>query len=76
MVNTCPRSKDVVPDVVPSLATMTRDLVVRLDRAGTIKDLPADQTKNVRNDMYLVSESLRLRDKDQTFHARPSRRRR
>jgi PiT family inorganic phosphate transporter len=66
-VNTYLKSKELVPAVVPSLATMTRDLAARLDRAGTIKDMPADQTKNVRNDMYMVSESLRLLDKDAGF---------
>ena len=66
-VNAYLKSKELLPAVVPSLATMTRDLGARLDRAGTIKDLPADQTKNVRNDMYMVSESLRLLDKDAGF---------
>lgn len=64
------KTKESTPAVVPSLATMTRDLGARLDRAGTIRDMPADQTKNVRNDMYMVSESLRVLDKDAGF--RPS----
>jgi PiT family inorganic phosphate transporter len=61
------KSKQLTPTVVPSLAALTRDLETRLDRAGTIKDMPADQTKNVRNDMYMVSESLRIIDKDPGF---------
>ena len=69
VVNTYLRAKDLVPDVVPSLATMTCDLDARLDRAGTIKNMPADMTKNVRNDMYMVSENLRILDKDAGFAA-------
>ncbi len=69
VVNTYLRAKDLVPDVVPSLATMTRDLDACLDRAGTIKNMPADMTKNVRNDVYMVSESLRILDKDAGFTA-------
>ncbi len=61
--------KKLTPAVVPSLAAMTRDLAARLDRAGTIKDMPADETRNVRNDMYMVSESLRLAGKDPAFGA-------
>ena len=70
-VGTFLKSKELTPAVVPSLATLTRDLEARLDRAGTIKDMPADQTKNVRNDMYMVSESLRVLDKNPAFTPSP-----
>ena len=66
-INTYLKTKDSLPALVPSLATMTRDLTARFDHAGTIKDMPADMTKNVRNDMYMVSETLRLLDKDPAF---------
>ncbi len=63
------KSRQFSPTIVPAVSTLTRDLESRLDRAGSIKDMPADQTKNVRNDMYMVSESLRVLDKDPAFKA-------
>jgi PiT family inorganic phosphate transporter len=61
------KTRQFAPAIVPAVSTLTRDLEGRLDRAGTIRDMPADQTKNVRNDMYMVSESLRLLDKEKSF---------
>jgi inorganic phosphate transporter, PiT family len=61
------KTRQFGPGVVPAVATLTRDLEARLDQAGSIRDMPADQTKNVRNDMYTVSESLRLLDKEPAF---------
>ncbi len=55
--------------VVPALATMTHDLEGRLGRVGSLRDVPPSQTKNVRNDMYVVSEGLRLLDKEPSFTA-------
>ena len=52
------KSKQYTPAVVTALATLTRDLETRIDRVGNLRDVPADQTKNVRNDMYMVSDSL------------------
>jgi PiT family inorganic phosphate transporter len=52
------KSKQYTPDVVPALAALTRDLELRIDRVGSLRDVPVEQTKNVRNDMYMVSDSL------------------
>ena len=68
-VNDYLKDKNYTPAIVPAIASLTRDLEGRLGRAGTIRDMPADQTKNVRNDMYMVSESLRLLDKEKAFTA-------
>ena len=65
------KTRTFEPAVTPALAGLTRDLEGRLDRAGTIRGMPADQTKNVRNDMYMVSEALRLLDKDPAFVTSP-----
>ena len=52
------KTKQYTPAVVPALATLTRDLEKRIDRVANLRDVPAEQTKNVRNDMYMVSDSL------------------
>ncbi len=63
------KDKTYAPALVPAISVLTRDLEGRLGQAGTIRDMPADQTKNVRNDMYMLSESLRLLDKEKAFTA-------
>ena len=61
------KDKVYAPSIVPALSTLTRDLAGRLDQAGTIRDLPASQTRNARNDMYMLSESLRILDREKGF---------
>ena len=59
------RTRQVRPDTLPAL----RELVNRLDREVTayheFKALPPQEQGNVRNDMYVASEALRLMDKAQ-----------
>jgi PiT family inorganic phosphate transporter len=59
-VTTYIRTRTLAPESVPALARMIRDIAVDLGRYKELKDVPADQTRNFRNDLYLVGEALRL----------------
>jgi PiT family inorganic phosphate transporter len=47
------------PDVPPALASVARDVSMQVQQYGSLRRLPADTVQNVRNDMYLVDESLK-----------------
>jgi PiT family inorganic phosphate transporter len=57
------RTKEVKPDVVPAVAAMIGDIGRQVKTYGALSDVPAVSVKNVRNDKYLTSESLRALDK-------------
>lgn len=57
------RTKDVNDQVVPAVAAMVGDIGNQVKEYGTLAKVPAAAVKNVRNDMYLTSESLRALDK-------------
>ncbi|KQT37723.1 inorganic phosphate transporter [Methylophilus sp. Leaf414] len=65
------RTKTVTPELIPALAAMTGSIGAQVKAYGTFAAVPAEQVGNVRNDMYLVSEAIRLLDKDKsvTFDA-------
>ena len=46
--------------VVPSLARLSRDIRTQVEQHGSLRLMPATQVQNVRNDMYLASETIRL----------------
>jgi inorganic phosphate transporter, PiT family len=50
--------------VVPSLAAITGSIADQVRDSGTLAGVPAPRVGNVRNDMYLTSEAVRLFDKD------------
>ena len=49
--------------VVPALASLTGSIGEQVRRSGTFAQLPASAVTNVRNDMYLASEAIRLLSK-------------
>ena len=51
-------------DVVPAMAALTGSIASEVKASGTLAQLPAENVTNVRNDMYLTSEAVRLFDKD------------
>ena len=51
-------TRQASPAVVPALAQLARDMRAQVERYGTIKRLPAAAVQNVRNDMYLASETI------------------
>ena len=48
------------PAVYAALATLAQDIGQQVKNYGAIKAVPAAATANVRNDMYLASEAVRL----------------
>jgi PiT family inorganic phosphate transporter len=48
------------PEAYAALATLTGDIGQQVKTYGAIKQVPAAATANVRNDMYLASDAVRL----------------
>ncbi len=51
-------------EVVPSLSAITGSIAAQIRTDGTFAKMPAATVSNVRNDMYLSSEAMRLIAKD------------
>ncbi|HEY0289741.1 MAG TPA: inorganic phosphate transporter [Pseudomonas sp.] len=58
------RDKQATPELVPALAVMTGKIGVQVGGYGSLSKVPAEAMANVRNDMYLTSETIRLMDKN------------
>ncbi len=48
------------PEVYAGLAVLTQDIAVNVKSYGAVAHVPAAATPNMRNDMYLASEAIRL----------------
>ncbi|MFO1113094.1 MAG: inorganic phosphate transporter [Rhodospirillales bacterium] len=59
----------LAPEVFAAGARMVEEIAGQVGSYGSLTRVPAAQVKNVRNDMYLVSEMLRLAGKDATLFA-------
>ncbi|PMY58223.1 anion permease [Pseudomonas sp. GW456-L12] len=59
------RSKEATPQLVPALAALTGHIGAEVKGYGSLAKVPAEAMGNVRNDMYLSSETIRLMDKYQ-----------
>jgi PiT family inorganic phosphate transporter len=57
------RSREVKPDLVPALASVTGDIGKQVKDHGSLAQVPAAAVTNVRNDMYLTSETIRFLEK-------------
>jgi inorganic phosphate transporter, PiT family len=62
-VATFVRNRTAVPATVPALRRFIGDIATDMGRYGELKHVPAEQTRNFRNDLYLVGEAIRLIDK-------------
>ena len=60
------RTKQLTPDVIPSLAAVSGSIGDQVRQHDTLARVPAAVVPNVRNDMYLVSETIRLLLLDKT----------
>ncbi|MCJ1879487.1 inorganic phosphate transporter [Pseudomonas nitroreducens] len=58
------RTKEARPELIPSLAALTGAIGAEVKGYGSLARVPAEAMGNVRNDMYLTSEAIRLMDKD------------
>ena len=54
----------VTEGTYPSLAALTREISDSVEHYGSVASTPYDQVQNLRNDMYLTSEALRVLAKD------------
>jgi PiT family inorganic phosphate transporter len=54
------RTRTLAPATFPALRTMITDIAKDLARYKELRLVPAEKTRNFRNDLYLVSEALRL----------------
>ncbi len=57
------------PQAFAAAARMVDDIAAQVGTYGSLTRVPAAQVKNVRNDMYLLSEMLRLSAKDAALFA-------
>lgn len=55
------------PELVPALATMAGKIGIQVGSYGSLSKVPAEAVTNVRNDMYLTSEAIRLMEKDKSI---------
>ncbi len=58
------RTRDLKPEVLPALAAITGRIGAQVKEYGTLAQVPAAVVSNVRNDMYLASESIRHLEKN------------
>lgn len=57
------RTKDYSPNVIAALSQITSDIGQQVRDHGSLARVPASAVANVRNDMYLASEAIRLVEK-------------
>jgi len=55
----------------PALAALIKDIEDQVKKYGSLAKVPPEQVGNTRNDMYLVSEALRLLTKDKEAELSP-----
>ncbi|MGQ0809913.1 MAG: inorganic phosphate transporter [Nitrospiraceae bacterium] len=58
--------------MIPALKYLAGDIARNVAEYTSLAKVPADQVKNVRNDMYLVGESLRLLLKQDSLRLTPA----
>jgi phosphate/sulfate permease len=61
------RTKQVQPDTMLALRELVNDLSNEVSLYKEYKSVPANQQTNVRNDMYVASEAIRLMQKNKAF---------
>ncbi|HVW65046.1 MAG TPA: inorganic phosphate transporter [Nitrosospira sp.] len=57
------RTKEYRPEVLSALAAMVEDIGNQIRQHGSLKHVPMEAVGNVRNDMYLTSETIRFLEK-------------
>jgi PiT family inorganic phosphate transporter len=57
------RTKDFTPNTMLALRTLVSDIGNETSLYKEMKNIPNDRVRNFRNDMYLVSEAIRLMQK-------------
>jgi PiT family inorganic phosphate transporter len=57
------RSKEFQPNIMLAMRTLINDVGTEMAQFKDLKNVPNDQVRNFRNDMYLTSEALRIMQK-------------
>jgi PiT family inorganic phosphate transporter len=61
------RSRSISPQTIPALAALSESIAQQVNFFGSLAKIPAAQMVNVRNNMYLESEGLRILSKSKTI---------
>ena len=62
------RTRSVTPQGVSALSALGESISTRVNQYHSMDKVPAGSMVNIRNDMYLVSEGLRLMGKDKALN--------
>jgi len=57
------RDRTLAPTTIPALARLVGDIAKDMGRFKELRHVPAEQTRNFRNDLYLVGEAIRRIEK-------------
>jgi PiT family inorganic phosphate transporter len=60
------RTRAATPQTIPALRSVMGAVATEVATYKELKNVPAEQTSNVRNDLYLLGEALRFMDKQAT----------
>lgn len=63
------QTKEITPEVVPALASLTDHLGEKVGSYTSIKDVPEAQVSEFRNDMYLTTTAFKRLDKAEALPA-------
>ncbi|WP_216934009.1 MULTISPECIES: inorganic phosphate transporter [unclassified Acinetobacter] len=63
------QTKEITPEVVPALASLTDHLGEKVASYNSIKEVPEDQVSEFRNDMYLSTTAFKRLDKAEALPA-------
>jgi inorganic phosphate transporter, PiT family len=62
------RTRSITAQGVPALSAMTESIAKEVAEYGSLDKVPAGSMVNIRNQMYLVSEGLRIMGKSAALH--------
>jgi PiT family inorganic phosphate transporter len=65
------RNRNFTPDTLPAAAAMTSRIGSEVASYNSLTQVPADQQRQLRNDMYVTSEALRLLERTPQAHFSP-----
>jgi PiT family inorganic phosphate transporter len=65
VLETFVRTREMNSNVIPALSGMTATIAAQVKTSGTFAGLPTESVANVRNDMYLTSETIRWLEKNE-----------
>ncbi|WP_074383100.1 inorganic phosphate transporter [Acinetobacter pseudolwoffii] len=69
IITTYIQTKEITPEVVPALASLTDHLGEKVGSYTSIKDVPEAQVSEFRNDMYLSTTAFKRLDKAEALPA-------